>query len=65
MSVRIKYNDENDNLWCVGCKERIQLGEKYVEVIEECLGEQITKSYKMECAPEDQGDDDLIIDEEE
>lgn len=53
MDVQIKYNDENENLFCTYCKDRIQLGEKYVLSLEQLYdGEIVEKAYHMDCAPE-------------
>ena len=51
--VKIKYNDDNESLYCTGCKRLIALGEKYIIIQEECLGELIEKVYSWDCAPED------------
>lgn len=47
MKVRINLN--NNDLWCLYSKEIIEIGEKYIEVIEDCLGEKIPKTYKYFC----------------
>ena len=44
----IKTNWKNDDLWCIYSKEKIQIGEKYVEAIETYGGEPIPKTYKIE-----------------
>lgn len=44
MKVKINYN--NDKLYCVYDKEPIEIDEKYIQVIEECLGEEIVKVYR-------------------
>lgn len=46
MKIKINYN--NDELYCLYTKELIGIGERYVEVVEECLGEDIPKTYKYE-----------------
>ena len=46
--MKIKINNDNDNLWCLYLKERIEIGDKYIEVVEECLGETIIKTYSYE-----------------
>lgn len=62
-NVKIKYNDEQDELFCSECKDRINLGEKYAEVAEEELGEIIIKTVHLDCLlPEE---DDLVIEEPE
>ncbi|MHA1789172.1 MAG: hypothetical protein ACTSXT_08090 [Candidatus Helarchaeota archaeon] len=51
--MKVQYNDENDNLWCVGCKNRIHLGEKYIILEEEIYdGEIVKKEFHPECLPE-------------
>lgn len=52
MKIMINY-DDND-LWCVYSKERIVIGEKYVEVFDGYL-----KTYKLENAPSD--DEELFV----
>lgn len=52
--MKIKINHENENLWCTYSKERIEIGEKYVEVDEEYAGEIIIKEYKLEYAPSEE-----------
>lgn len=56
--MKIKVNYENENLWCTYSKERIEIGEKYVEIKEDCLGEIIIKSYKTEYAPTEEDEED-------
>ena len=55
--LKIKYNEDNENLYCTGCKRLINLGEKYILSQEDYLGEIIEKAYSWECAPEDPEDD--------
>lgn len=51
--MKVQYNDNNDNLWCVNCKERIHLGDKYIVIEEEVYGDEIVeKEYHLECVPE-------------
>lgn len=60
MKIKINYN--NDDLWCLYSKERIEIGEKYAIVEEDCLGDIIEKVYKIEYCPiENNEDDDLYI----
>ena len=49
--MKVNYNDDRDDLYCVFCKNRINLGEKYAEIEEECLGEKLTKIFHVECIP--------------
>jgi len=53
----IKTNNTNNNLWCLYSKEQIHIGERYVTVYEQYLGETIEKTYRKEYI-------DFIIDEE-
>lgn len=55
--MKIKINFENDDLWCVESKERIDVGERYVEVIED----EAVLTYKLEYAPVDNEDDDPYL----
>ncbi len=48
MKIRIKRNYNNDDLWCVFSKERIQVDEKYIEVTEDVLDEEIIKTYAFD-----------------
>lgn len=52
--MKLKTNLDNDDLWCLYSKERIEIGEKYVEVEEDYLGVTIIKTYKPEYAPTDE-----------
>ena len=47
MKIKINYN--NENLYCIYSKELIEIDEKYIEVIEDCLGDEIPKTYKYFC----------------
>lgn len=58
MINKVKYNDNNDELWCIDCKKRINLGEKYVEIVESYSGEKIKKTYHLECVPIDEAEED-------
>ncbi len=44
--MKIRTNSDNHNLWCIYSKEPIYIGERYVEVIESYLEEEIIKTYK-------------------
>lgn len=61
--MKILINYDQDDLWCIECKERINIGEKYVEIIEEYGGEKIPKTYHLDCAPseEESEDEDIFI----
>ncbi len=56
--MKIKINHDNENLYCIYSKERIEIGEKYVEVEEEFSDDVIVKTYKLENAPSDEDSDD-------
>lgn len=51
MKIRINYDDQN--LFCVYCKEYIEIGEKYVELMED----DVLKTYKLQYAPTNDEDD--------
>jgi hypothetical protein len=63
LNVTVKYNEEDDDLFCTECKNRIMLGEKYASVLEEiCDRRNITKDYHPECLPETEDEiDDTFI----
>lgn len=44
--VKIRTNNNIPNLWCIYSKERIDIGERYVEVNESYLEEEVIKTYK-------------------
>jgi hypothetical protein len=44
MKVKINYN--SDDLWCLYDKEIIEIDEKYIEVVEDVLGEEVIKTYR-------------------
>jgi hypothetical protein len=48
-NIRIKYNDENEELYCLGCKNRINLGEKYIAIVTD---EKEEISFHFECMSE-------------
>ena len=50
---------DNDELWCVGCKERINIGEKFIIIVEDYFGDKIKKAYHLDelCLPEMEDDD--------
>lgn len=62
MSVKIRTNEFDDELYCVYSKEKIALGEKYALVQEEIYnGEIVEKAYKLENVPPDEDEDDVYI----
>lgn len=44
--MKIRINLNSNDLWCIYSKERIDISERYIEVIENYLGEEIIKTYK-------------------
>ena len=46
--MRVKINHNSDNLYCLYLKEKIEIGEKFIEVKEIYLGEEIVKTYSYE-----------------
>lgn len=47
--MKVKLNSNNDALFCLYYKEKIEIGERYIEVVEEYLGDEIVKTYSYEC----------------
>lgn len=47
--MKVKTNNNNDDLWCIYWKTRIEIGDKYIEVVDDCLGEGIVKTYSFDC----------------
>jgi hypothetical protein len=55
LNIKVKYNDENEELFCTYSKERIQLGEKYALLIVQMYdGSCEELPYKMENLPSDE-----------
>jgi len=52
--MKIKFNDENENLYCCYCKAQINIGEKFLQVTEGDEGDTYTKEYHLnkDCTPE-------------
>lgn len=55
--MKILINIDNDELYCTYSKERIEIGQKYALVDEECMGEVIEQPYKLENIPSENEDD--------
>lgn len=47
--MKVKINHNNDALYCLYWKDKIEIGERYIEVVEEYLGDEITKTYSYGC----------------
>ena len=43
-----RINYKNENLWCIYSKEKIEIGEEYILLIEYCYSERLEKCYKLE-----------------
>ena len=59
--TKLKTNLDNDELYCIYSKEKIEVGERYAEVEEDCLGDIIVKTYKLEYAPDEEENEDLYL----
>ena len=49
--MKIRINLNNIDLWCLYCKEPIEIGQRYIIIEEEYQGEVIFKYYHAEHAP--------------
>lgn len=58
--MKVLFNDDQDELYCIECKSRINLGEKYVQISESYGGEKYFKCFHPECLPETEEDEDYI-----
>lgn len=47
--MKIRINSNSNELYCIYSKELIEVGEKYIEVKEDYLGDVIIKTYKYIC----------------
>ena len=54
--MKVRINSNNNDLWCLYYKELIEIGERYIEITENCLGDEIFKTYKYACL-------DMLVDE--
>lgn len=52
MRIQVAYNLDNDELYCVECKSKIKLGEKYIIIYETVYNEVIKKPVHCECIEE-------------
>lgn len=50
--MKVLYNENNNDLWCIECKKIIPIGITYIVVEEKYLDEKIIKEYHGECIPE-------------
>jgi len=63
-TVEVKVNYSNDELYCVECKNRINLGEKYLNIVDELSDGTVEKSANhLDCIPEtfDEDEDELFF----
>ena len=60
MNIKVKINYTYDDLFCCYSKERINYGERYVEVTEDYLGDEIVKLYRPEYAPTEEDEEPFI-----
>lgn len=60
ITIKVRYNDENEELFCTFSKERIQLGEKYALLVTQLYSGEVEElAYKLENLPcEDEFEDD-------
>ena len=59
ITIKVRYNDENEELFCTFSKERIQLGEKYAILLTQMYSGEVEELvYKLENLPtEDEFED--------
>lgn len=51
--MKVQYNNDNDELFCIECKQRINIGEKFIIVQEKIYGDEIVKKeFHPQCLPE-------------
>lgn len=63
LNIKVRYNDENEELFCTYSKERIQLGEKYAILVTQMYSGEIEELvYKLENLP---ADEEYLEDEED
>ena len=55
--MKVKINNDIDDLFCCHCKSRINIGEKYIEISENYFDEKIIKEYHCSCVPEMEDDE--------
>lgn len=59
--MRVKVNFDDNDLWCCFSKERIEIGEKYIEIIEKDSSGKYIKTYKLEYSPAENEDEEPFI----
>jgi len=63
ITIKVRYNDANEELFCTFSKERIQLGEKYAILLTQMYSGEIEELvYKLENLPcEDEFEDEETV----
>lgn len=65
ITIKVKWNDDNDNLFCTFSKERINLGVKYALLVTQMYdGEIVELPYLLEnlpCEDEFEDEDDPFL----
>ena len=44
--MKIRINNNNNDLWCCYSKEQIYIDERYIELNDSYMGEEVLKTYK-------------------
>ncbi len=63
--MKLCFNSYKENLYCLECKNKIHIGEKYVIIYEIYFGETIEKYYHVDHAPIVDETDEVYISEGE
>lgn len=51
MEIKILINHYDNDLWCVECKQKIRLGEKFGLIYDEDSYGKFEKCYHLDCLP--------------
>lgn len=54
MNIHVRANLSNDELYCVYCKQRIEIGEKFATKTEVYGGEKFKLNFHLECLEEEE-----------
>jgi hypothetical protein len=53
ITAEVKINYNNDELYCMECKERIEIGEKYIIIIDQLYDGEVTRRFlHLDCLEE-------------
>lgn len=63
--MKLYYNNYRNDLYCIYCKEKIHIGEKYVIVEDYYMGELIELNFHVNHAPVIDETDEVYISEEQ